>query len=71
MRTNPTQKQMVLNHLQKKSLTSWEAIERYGITRLAAVIAELKDSHEILAVREHGNGKRWARYHLIKNKKGN
>ena len=45
-----TQKQDVLAHLRthKKGLTSMEAFSRYGITRLAGVVFELKkEGHEI------------------------
>lgn len=39
-----TQKEIVLRHLENiGSLTSKEAIDRYGITRLAGVIWELKN----------------------------
>lgn len=37
-----TQKEMVMKHLKRKTLTSMEAFERYHITRLAAVIQRLK-----------------------------
>ncbi len=38
-----TQKQVVLNHLQKEgTLTSWAAIQRYGITRLSEYIRQLR-----------------------------
>ncbi len=38
-----TQKEQVLHHLkQQKTITSWEAIQDYGITRLSAWIHELK-----------------------------
>lgn len=67
---NPTQRQLVLKHLQKKSITSWDAIQLYGITRLAAVICDLKDAgHIITKQMESADGKRWARYHLIKGAK--
>lgn len=57
------QKEIVLNHFTKrKSITSWEAIQKYGITRLAAVILELKGTHNIMTVIETAEGKRWARY---------
>ena len=37
-----TQKQEVLAYLKKhKSITSWEAIQEFHITRLAAIIFEL------------------------------
>lgn len=44
-----SQKEVVLKHLQKyKSITSWQAIQRYRITRLSAVIKMLRDEgHDI------------------------
>jgi hypothetical protein len=57
------QKEMVLAHFKKrKSITSWEAIQKYGITRLADVIFRLKDSHNIIVTIETAEGKRWAKY---------
>lgn len=57
------QKDQVLNHFRKKkSITSWEAIQRYHITRLAAVIYDLTFDHDIVTIMEKGEGKRWARY---------
>lgn len=39
-----SQKQKVLKHLRKYgSITSWTAIQRYRITRLSAVIKQLRD----------------------------
>lgn len=39
-----TQKEVILEHLRKYgSITSMEAIEKYHITRLAAVIFELRE----------------------------
>jgi hypothetical protein len=58
------QQDQVLKHLRKKnSITSWEAIQNYGITRLADTIFQLKGKgYDIMTVNESGNGKRWARY---------
>lgn len=44
-----TQKEMVLGHLQRwGSITSMKAFQRYGITRLAEYIRELRsDGHDI------------------------
>ncbi len=57
------QKEMVLAHFKKrKTITSWEAIQKYGITRLADVIFRLKDSHNIVATIQTAEGKRWAKY---------
>lgn len=41
-KSNPTQADIILKHLQSETITSFEAIERYGITRLAAVISQLR-----------------------------
>ena len=39
-----TQKEMVLNHLKEKGkITSMEAFRKYGVTRLSAVIFNLRD----------------------------
>lgn len=58
-----TQKELVLNHLKKrKRITSWDAIQKYGITRLAHYIYQLKNTHDIRTVTEHGEGRRWAKY---------
>ena len=66
-----TQNQMVLEHLEKhKSITGWDAISKYHITRLAARIRNLKDSgHCIITVMEHAESRRWAKYILMKGKK--
>ena len=44
-----TQKQIVLSHLRKNnSITSWFAIQNYGMTRLADIILRLrKEGHNI------------------------
>ena len=66
--TKVTQKQQVLNHLQNnpEGFTSWEAITKYGITRLAAYIGFLRDDgYEINSVTETYNGKAIARYFLV------
>lgn len=49
-KTNTTQADIILKHLQSATITSLEAIERYGITRLAAVISQLRaKGHKIIA----------------------
>ena len=61
-----TQISSVLKHLkERKTTTSWEAIEYYKITRLADIIFNLRreyfiDTEMIYATR----GKRYARYHF-------
>lgn len=61
------QKEIVLEHLKKrKSITSWEAISLYRITRLADVIFKLRSLYEIVSIKETKAGKNWVRYVLIK-----
>jgi ACT domain-containing protein len=48
---------------KKKSITSWDAIQKYGITRLAHYIYILRDSYYIKAVNEQNNESRYARYY--------
>lgn len=44
MVTKTTQTELIKKHLLKKrSITSWEAIERYGCTRLSAKIYNLRN----------------------------
>lgn len=43
MRNGLTQKDMIYRHMKDfGSITSWEAFQDYGVTRLSAVIFELK-----------------------------
>lgn len=43
-----THQDRILNHLiTKGSITSWEAIKEYGITRLSAVIFNLRKEYNI------------------------
>lgn len=64
-------KERVLHHLKTKgSITSWEAFEIYGITRLSAVIYDLKkDGHRITSTSQklknrYGNTVVFSRYKL-------
>ena len=65
-KTNKTHE--VLNHLRTKgSITSMEAIENYGATRLSAIIFNLKKSHDIVTHRmecvdRYGNTCHFAKY---------
>lgn len=48
--TRVTKTSQVLDHLQTKgSITSWEAIELYGATRLSAIIFNLRKYYEIMS----------------------
>ena len=60
----------ILMHLQKKPITSWEAIMKYRVTRLADVIFRLKkQGHNIVTWMVDDGEVRFARYYLVKEKK--
>jgi hypothetical protein len=61
-----SQNELVLKHLKKHgSITSWEAINAYGITRLSARIFDLKDlGYGILTVMQYEDDKKYAQYIL-------
>ena len=60
----------ILKHLQKRSITPLDAFTLYGCMRLAARIQDLKEKgHEILTTIEKQNGKKFARYTLIRSKR--
>ena len=63
-----TQKEEILQYLKKhKTITSWDAIEMFHVTRLAAVIFLLKqDGHEIFTEIVTKDNKKFAKYRLIK-----
>lgn len=64
-----TQNQEVLQHLRKKTITPMEAAKLYGIMCLSERIRDLRaKGHKILTIMEKNNGKRFARYSLIKEK---
>ena len=62
-----TQNIKILNHLKHGSITSWEAIQKYHITRLSARVYELKQmGYDIKSVREEDDdGSHYARYFLL------
>ena len=72
MREIKTQKDAVLNHLEEHgSITSMEAIQNYGATRLSAIIFNLryKDGYDIethmeTAKNRYGRSVDYARYVL-------
>jgi hypothetical protein len=61
-----TQTQMVLDALRRGPLTPLEALERFGVFRLAARVGELREQGHAIAVERHKlpNGKRVAKYRL-------
>lgn len=61
----------ILNYLRdsKTGMTSWDAIQHCRCTRLAARILDLKDKGNVIETimeQSNNNGKRYARYYLIK-----
>ena len=69
-----TKQQLIKEHLlEHGSITSWEAIQRYSATRLAAVIFNLRKTMDIdtLMVErtdKYGNRTQYAKYVLKGNK---
>ena len=68
-----TQEQVLLNHFAKyKTITSMQAFELYGITRLSAKIYNLREKgYEIDMVGEeginrYGNPVKWGKFYLKK-----
>jgi hypothetical protein len=61
-----SQIKQVFNHLQDKTITSWEAINNYGITRLSAIIFVLRKDNNITSTRKTQGKKWWTEYKLIK-----
>lgn len=48
-RTNKSR--LVLEHLKEYgSITSWEAIEKYGATRLSAIIYNIRKNHNVQSI---------------------
>lgn len=64
------QKQAILHWLRRRPITPIEALEHIGSMRLAAHIEVLrKEGHVIRTEDVKQNGKTFARYHLIKERK--
>lgn len=70
------QSEKILRHLQDiGSITPWEAIRQYGITRLGARIYDLKrqghpiETKIVIGKNRYGEPTRWAVYRLeVRNK---
>lgn len=67
-----TKTQKVLNHLRENgSITSWEAIQQYGATRLSAIIFNLRKrgieikSEMVQFTDRYGDNSTFAKYVLI------
>lgn len=60
-------KQVEAHLHQFGSITSWEAIQKYQVTRLTGIIFVLKErGTKINSVREKDEKSHWIRYYLIK-----
>lgn len=66
-----SQRVMVLDHLLKYgTITSWQAIQYYHITRLSEFIRQLRsEGKNIISTRKKGNGKWWVEYTFINDYK--
>ena len=70
-----TAKDRVLEHLEKyKTITSWEAIQNYGITRLSEYIRQLRVDGYVIAsnwtenVNRYGDKVRYVIYEMKERK---
>lgn len=61
-----TQEEMILDYLKEHgSITSMQAFQRLGITRLSARVYDLRDhGHNVVTETVTKNGKRYAAYKL-------
>lgn len=64
--TIESQRKQVLKHLLEAPITSWEAISKYRITRLSAIIYRLRKDNNISREMIREGKKNWAKYTLIK-----
>lgn len=69
-----TQKDAILWHLETHgSITSWEAIKEYGVTRLSGIIYQLRKEGKQISAQDtktknrFGNSVTYATYRLIPN----
>lgn len=67
-----TKTQKILNHLRENgSITSWEAIQNYGATRLSAIIFNLRKkgieikSEMVQFTDRYGDNSTFAKYVLV------
>jgi len=74
MNTTKSQVSEIINHLRKyKTITSYEAIERFGATRLSGIIFILRergygiDTKMVQGKNRYGHVTSYAVYHLTKD----
>lgn len=65
-----SQKQKIFNHLKNfGSISTWQAIKEYHVTRLGAHICQLKrEGHSIMPTRETDGKNWWVKYTLCQAK---
>lgn len=57
-----TQREMILDHLRKYGdITSVEAVNRYGISRLSARIKDLRDEGKVIISQRQKSRNRWGK----------
>lgn len=62
-----SQNEIILSHLKRSSITPLQALDVYGVMRLAARIADLRSAGNLIATETVKRGtKKYARYHLVK-----
>lgn len=63
-----SQKEVLLKHLKRKTISQYEALLVYGIARLASRIDELrKEGWNIETIMKRDDkGKRYARYRMVR-----
>ena len=66
------QNDRIIRHLKDyKTITSWEAIQEYGVTRLSARIRDIKDmgynidSEWMYDINRYGESVKYKRYELV------
>lgn len=70
-----TKTKAILLHLEEKGeITSWEAIQQYGVTRLSVIIHNLRTRYEMPIISEkveftdrYGSSTYYAKYRLEKS----
>jgi hypothetical protein len=66
MKTREQHTKIIKDHLKKhKSITTWEAIKKYKITRLSGRIFDLREAGvKIKSIWQESKGKRYVKYCL-------
>tara|TARA_R110000824_G_scaffold70768_2_gene181487 strand:+ start:1214 stop:1471 length:258 start_codon:yes stop_codon:yes gene_type:complete len=69
-----SQLNQIKEHLEwYDTITSWEAIQKYRITRLSAIIHTLRHENQMSIVSENkkkDNGTNWVEYKLVREEEG-